>query len=196
MECEPKQTLTWGSNSRCFGEIQLFHSPDLSVLIVLSAITVNMAKVSISNTNFNCDPTIVIPWHSWQFSIGQAVSSTIDLVNSDTLDSVNLLYFVMCAFASKPFPIELVQCSDGWQRTWWHTIHMMPGLPVFSIPQCKLNHHTEACLESFQAIERFKSRLIEVHEASNMIWRVKSFTSRIKTRSFWKIAYRPATKNL
>ena len=61
-------------------------------------------------------------------------------------------------------------------------IHIMAGLPVSSIPQGKLNCHEGAYLELFQAIESFESTFIEVHQASNMIWRVRSFKSRIKTR--------------
>jgi len=39
-------------------------------------------------------------------------------------------------------------------------------------------------VELFQAIESFESTFIEVHQASNIIWRVRSFKSRIKTYSF------------
>jgi len=137
-----------------------------------------------SNDNFNWDLTIVIPQLPCLFSKAKDVSWTVDLVNSHTFDSVNLFNFAMCAFASNCFPIELVPCSDGWRRTWWQTIHMMPGLPVSSITQCKLNRHAGACLESFEAIESVKSSIIEVQQASNMIWRLRSFKSRIKTRSF------------
>jgi hypothetical protein len=34
-----------------------------------------------------------------------------------TSDSVNSCNFVMWAFTSKCFLIELVPCSDGWRRT-------------------------------------------------------------------------------
>jgi hypothetical protein len=47
-----------------------------------------------------------------------------------TSDSVNWVTFMMWAFPSKCFPIELVPCSNGWQRTWWQTINLMPGLQV------------------------------------------------------------------
>ena len=67
-----------------------------------------------SNNNVNWDLTIVIPrLQPCRFRMAKAVSSTVELVNSDTSDSVNLFNFVMCAFASKYFPIELVPCSDG-----------------------------------------------------------------------------------
>jgi len=89
----------------------------------------------------------------------------------------------MWAFASKSVPIELVPCSDGWRRTWWQTIHMMPGLPVFSIPQCKQNCHKGTCLASFQAIGRFELTFIEALRASKVICKVRSLKSRIKTRS-------------
>jgi len=89
-----------------------------------------------SNLNFLCKLTIVILRLPSLFKMAKAVSSTVVLVNSVTSDSVNSFNFAMWAFASKCFPIELVPCSDGWRRTWWQTIHMMPGLPVSSIPQC------------------------------------------------------------
>jgi len=61
---------------------------------------------------------------------------------------------------------------------------MMPGLPVSSVPQCKENHHEGACLELFQAIGHFEPTFIEAHQASNMICKVWSLTSRITTRLF------------
>jgi len=63
--------------------------------------------------------TIVIPRLPCLFRKAKAVSSTIELVNSVTSDSVNSFNFAMWAFASKCFPIELVPCSDRWRRTWW-----------------------------------------------------------------------------
>jgi len=90
-----------------------------------------------SNLNFICKLTIVIARLPCLFKMAKAVSSTVVLVNSVTSESVNSFNFPMWAFASKCYPIELVPCSDGWRRTWWQTIHMMPGLSVCSIPQCK-----------------------------------------------------------
>jgi len=66
-----------------------------------------------SNNNVNWDLTIVIPRLPCLFRMAKAVSSTVDIVNSDTSDSVNSFNFAMCTFASKCFPIELVPCSDG-----------------------------------------------------------------------------------
>ena len=89
-----------------------------------------------SNLIFLCKLMIVIPWLPCLFKMAKAVSLTVELVNSVTSASVNSFNVAMWAFASKCFPIALVPCSDRWQRTWWQTIHMMPGLPVSSIPQC------------------------------------------------------------
>jgi len=61
---------------------------------------------------------------------------------------------------------------------------MMPGLPVSSIPQCKLNCHEGTCRELFQAIGRFESTSIEARQASKMVCKVRSLNSRMKTRSF------------
>jgi hypothetical protein len=101
-----------------------------------------------------------------------------------TSDSVNSFNFAMWAFASKCCPIELVPCSDGWLRTWWQMLHMMPGLPVSSIQQWKWNRHEGACLELFQAKGRFEPTFIQAHQASKMICKVWSLKSQIKTRSF------------
>jgi hypothetical protein len=60
---------------------------------------------------------------------------------------------------------------------------MMPGLPVSSIPQCKLNRHEGTCLESFHAICRFKPVFIEAHQALKIIGKVLSHKSRRKTCS-------------
>jgi len=61
-----------------------------------------------SNMIFLCKLTIVIPRRACLFSMAEAVSSTVELVNSVTSDSVNSFYFAMWAFASKCFTIELV----------------------------------------------------------------------------------------
>jgi hypothetical protein len=61
---------------------------------------------------------------------------------------------------------------------------MMPGLPVSSIPQCKLNRHNGVYLELFQSIGRFETSFIEAHQASKIICNVRSLKSRRKTRSF------------
>jgi hypothetical protein len=51
------------------------------------------------------------------FRMANAVSSTIQLVNLVTSVSVDSFIFVIRAFASQCFPIELVPRSDGWGRT-------------------------------------------------------------------------------
>jgi len=91
----------------------------------------------ISNLTFLCKLTIVIPRLPCLFRMAKAVSSTVELINSVTSDSIHSFNFTMWAFASKCFTIVLVPYSDGWRRTWWQTIQMMPGLPVSSIAQCK-----------------------------------------------------------
>jgi hypothetical protein len=62
---------------------------------------------------------------------------------------------------------------------------LLPVLPVYSIAQCKQNPHDGACLESLQSIGYFELTLIAAYKASNMIWKVKSLNSRIKTHSFF-----------
>jgi len=116
--------------------------------------------------------------------MAKAVSSTDVLVNSETSDSVNLFNFAMCTFARKCYPMQLVSCSDGWQRIWSQTIHMMQGLPVSWIPQGKLKRHKGACLELLHATGRFEPTYIEAHQASDMICKVQSLKSRIQTCSF------------
>jgi len=90
-----------------------------------------------SNMTWLYELTIEFPRLPCLLKMAKAVSSTVELVNSVTCDPVNSFNFAMWAFASKCFPIELVPCSDGWRRTWWQTIHMMPGLLFSVIPQCK-----------------------------------------------------------
>ena len=63
-------------------------------------------------------------------------------------------------------------------------IHIIPGLPVTSNPQCKENRHNDAHLESFRAIRRFKPTFIGAHQASKIICKLWSLKSRIKTPSF------------
>jgi len=60
---------------------------------------------------------IGIPRHPCHFSMAKAVSLIVELVHVVTSDTVNWFNFVICAFASKCLPIELVQCSNGWRRT-------------------------------------------------------------------------------
>jgi len=134
-----------------------------------------------SNLIYLCILSSVIPRLPCPFKMAKAVSSTVLLVNSETSISVNSFTFAMWAFASKCFPIELVPCSDGWRRTWWQTIHMMPGLPVASIPECRLDRHDSACLELFHAIGRFEPSFNESHHLSQMICNVRSLKSPIET---------------
>jgi hypothetical protein len=61
---------------------------------------------------------------------------------------------------------------------------MMPGLLISSIPQGKLIRREGACLQLFQAIGNFEPTFIDAHQASNMIWKVRSHKSRIKIPSF------------
>jgi len=133
---------------------------------------------------FLCECTTVIRWLPCLFTMAKAVSSTNELVNSVTSNSVNSCKFAMWSFASKCFPYELFPWFDGWRRTWWQTIHMIPGLPVSSIPQCKYNRHQDACLESFQAIGCIGPTFIEAHRASDMICKARSLKPQIMTCSF------------
>jgi len=136
-----------------------------------------------SNMIFLSELTIVIPALPCLFRMANDVSSIVKLINYVTCDSVISFNFAMWTFASKCFPIELVPCSDGWRRTWWQTIQMMPGLPVSSIPQCQYNIHEGACLEWFQAIGRFDTTFVEAHQASKMICKLRLLKLRIKTCS-------------
>jgi len=135
---------------------------------------------------FLCELTSVIPRLPCLFRMAKAVSSPVELVNSVTSNWVNLFNFGMWAYASKCFPIELVPCSDEWRKSWWQTIHMIPGLLVSSIPQFKENHHEDTCLEQVQVVRRFEPTFIEAHKALNMICKVRSLKSWIKTCSYLK----------
>jgi len=137
--------------------------------------------------NFLCQLAVVIPRLPGLFRIAKASSSTVELVNSETLDSVTSFNFAMWAFARNCFPIQLVPCSDGWQRTWWQLIHMIPGIPVSSIPLCKLNRHGDACLEILPAIGCFEATWIEAHPASKIICKLRLLNSWIKIRSFLEV---------
>ena len=66
----------------------------------------------------SCELTIGIPRLPCRSSMAKAVSSTVELVNRVTSDTVNSFNFEICALGSKCLPIELVPCSDGWWRTW------------------------------------------------------------------------------
>jgi len=133
--------------------------------------------------NFLCTLTIVIPRLGCLLRMAKAESSTVELVNSVPSHCVNLFNFVMWAFPSECFPMELVPCSDGWWRTWWQTIHKMPGLRLSSIPQCKWNRHQGACLELSKAIGCFEPTFIKAHQASKMICKVRLLKSQIKKHS-------------
>jgi len=59
--CELKQILTWGSDSRYLGEIRKLGSSLLPVWTVVSVNNAYISKTKLSNMNFFCDLTIVIP---------------------------------------------------------------------------------------------------------------------------------------
>jgi len=128
--------------------------------------------------------TIVIPQLPCLPRMAKAVSSTVELINSVTANSVNLYISAMWAFASKCFPIELVPCSDEWRRTCWQTIHKMPALPFSSIQHWNYYCHEGACFEVSQAIERFEPTFIDAQPASKMTCEVRSLESRIEIHSF------------
>jgi len=137
-----------------------------------------------SNVNFICKLSIVIPQLPCLFSMANAVSSTVELINFVTSNSVNLFNSAMCTFARKCFPTELVPWSNGQQRTLQQRIHLIPVLLVWSIAQCKWNSNKEACLDLFELIGHFKSTFNEFHQVSNMIGKVRSLKSWIKMCSF------------
>jgi len=63
-------------------------------------------------------------------------------------------------------------------------IHIIPWLPVSSIPQCEENRNEDAFLQSFEAIGCFESTFIDTHQASKMSCKVRSHNSQIITPSF------------
>jgi len=119
--------------------------------------------------NYLWELTIRIPQLPCLMSMDKAVLLTVKLGNWFTSDYVNSFSFAICGFSIKCLPIELVPCSAGSQRTWWQTIHVMPRLPVSSIPQCNYNHHEGPCLYSFQAIVHFDPTFIAAHQALSII---------------------------
>jgi len=137
-----------------------------------------------SSMKFFWEHTIVVPQLPYLFCMAKAVSSTVVLLNLVNSVSVKDFNFAMCPFTSKCLPIELVPCSDEWQQTWWHMIHILPVLRVSSIWKCTPNHHDGTCLESFQAVDWFEPTLIEANQVSNMICNNRFLKSQIKTSSF------------
>jgi len=134
--------------------------------------------------NLLCEFTIINPRLPCFFRMANDVSSTVEQVNSVTSYSINSFNFAMWAFASTCLPMELVPCSDWWRRTWWQTMHMIPGLLVSSIPQCKSYYHGDACVVLFRGIGRFVPTFIAAHHTSKMICNVSLLKSWIKTCSF------------
>jgi len=108
MECNPKHILICGSDCRCLGEIRQFESPLLPVQNILLLNSVGILKTYILNLNFLCELTIGILELPFLLSMAKPVSSTVELVNLVTSDTVDLFNLVMCASASKCLPIELV----------------------------------------------------------------------------------------
>jgi len=60
-EYELKLIVTWSSHYRCLGEIQLFETPLLIVLSVLSVNSVNILEIEVLNMNLLWELTIGIP---------------------------------------------------------------------------------------------------------------------------------------
>jgi len=184
MEYHSKQIPICGNNSGCLGEIQMVQSSQLPVCISSSVNWVNLHKTWMSNMNFLCEYTIVIPWLRCLFSMAKAVLSAFKQVNSVPSDSGNSFNFVIWTFARKCIPIELSSCSDEWQRTWCQTIHMMPGLPMASLRQWKENCNEGVVLQYFHRQRHFEPTFIETHQARRMNCKVRSHKSRIQ-RGSW-----------
>jgi len=117
MEYVLNEILTWGSHSRCLSEIWHFDNPSLPVWSLFSVVSVKIDTTRLSNINFLCELTIVIPCLPCLFSMAKVGWLTIEPVNSVSSNSVNLFNFTMIPFACKCFPIEQVQCSDWCQRS-------------------------------------------------------------------------------
>jgi hypothetical protein len=94
MQYDLKQILTSGSSSSCLGEIGKIQIPELPVSNILTVISVNMDQPGCQMI-FVCELTIVIPRLQCLLRMAKAVSSTVELLNSVTSDSVNVLYFAM-----------------------------------------------------------------------------------------------------
>jgi len=137
-----------------------------------------------SNMNFLCNLSTVIPRPPCLFSMAKAISLPVKVVNSQTSDSVYSFSFVMCTFGSKRFSIELVPCSDSWLRTWWETIHRMLGMSISSIPQCKKYCHDCPYQELLQAVRCFEPTFMEVRKALKLMCYVRSLKLRIM-RTSW-----------
>ena len=86
----------------------------------------------ISTLTSLCKLTIVIPQVSCLFSKAKVVPSNNRLLNSVTSNPVNLFICVMCIMTSKCFASKLVPWSDGWRRTRWQTLHIMPVIGVLN----------------------------------------------------------------
>jgi len=137
MKHESIQIPTCHSNSTCFAEIRMVHSLLLPCWVVLSVNSVNMDQSWMSNVDFLCELTAVIPLLASLHRMPKAVSSMVERVNPVTSNSLHSVNIAMWAFASKCFPIEQVPCSDGWRGTLWPTIHKKAVMAVCPIPQFK-----------------------------------------------------------
>jgi len=166
--------LTWCSNSRYLYDSRQLASSLLPDQSDLSVSYYNIDKFELSNMNFFCELTILIPWLPCLFNKANAVSSTVVLDESETSDSVNSFNFAMCTFASNCFHMEQVPWFDGWRRTWWQMLLMIRALLVSLILQCIHNHHEGAYLESFHSIECSEPTFIEAHQVSNKNCKVGS----------------------
>jgi len=131
--------------------------------------------------NFLCKLTIVIPSFPCQFSLAKGNESAVVHDNLETSDFLTLCKFAMCTFARKRFPIEQVSCSDGLQRTWWRTIHMMPGLLAISIPMFKYIYPEDTCFELFQPIGCFEPTFIDAYQVWRIICNIRMLKSRTMT---------------
>jgi hypothetical protein len=182
-----KQFLMWGINAIFRGDIWSLQSPYISVWRALFAKSVNIDRILILNMNFHCEHTIVFPWLCCLFNMAKAAPPNFELRNSVTCDTVNLYNFGLCAFAHQCFTTEPFSYFDECWRTWWQTMHLMPGMLASSIPQCKLKHHYGACAELFKAIGHFEPTFIEANHASNIICIVRSPKSWIIICLFCKV---------
>jgi len=128
MEYEQKQIITWDSVSRCLSENRKLQCLQLPVWSVFSVNVCSINKTWMVNRNFHRECTILIGPVPYLFSVAQAISSTVELVNCKTSDLVNSFNYAMCIYVTSCFPIELVPCSERWWRTWYQKIHIRPGL--------------------------------------------------------------------
>jgi hypothetical protein len=135
--------------------------------------------------NCLCELTIVIHQLLGHFNMAKVVSLIVELLHSVTFKWIHLINFLICTVTSNFFPTKQIPRYGRWQMTWWQAIHMIPKMPVVSLPQRQLERQARAGMELHHPMDNCEPTIVNTHQTSKVIGTVREYKSWYETPSLF-----------